>query len=102
MDLPVWQALHEELAASGFVVITVAMDSGGAILIADGGNSVLRRVLPSGCTQLVAGVPSNPAEMPGRDGPAASATLVGPRAVYPGAGGTIYFVDDNRLRLYSP
>ena len=30
MDLPVWQALHEELAASGFVVVTVAMDSGGA------------------------------------------------------------------------
>src|SRR3989442_8581114 len=30
MDLPVWQALEEELAASGFVVITVAMDSGGA------------------------------------------------------------------------
>ena len=30
MDLPVWQALHEELAPRGFVVITVAMDSGGA------------------------------------------------------------------------
>jgi hypothetical protein len=30
MDLPVWQALEEELRASGFVVITVAMDSGGA------------------------------------------------------------------------
>ena len=30
MDLPVWQALYEELAPKGLVVITVAMDSGGA------------------------------------------------------------------------
>ncbi len=30
MDLPVWQALYEELRDQGFVVITVAMDSGGA------------------------------------------------------------------------
>src|SRR5947207_468966 len=30
MDLPVWQALHEELQERGFTVITVAMDSGGA------------------------------------------------------------------------
>ncbi len=30
MDLPVWQALYEELKERGFVVITVAMDSGGA------------------------------------------------------------------------
>jgi hypothetical protein len=30
MDLPVWQALHEQLASRQFVVITVAMDSGGA------------------------------------------------------------------------
>jgi AhpC/TSA family protein len=30
MDLPVWQALYEELAAQNFTVITVAMDSGGA------------------------------------------------------------------------
>ena len=30
MDLPVWQALYEELGDRGFVVITVAMDTGGA------------------------------------------------------------------------
>lgn len=30
MDLPVWQALYTELAAQHFMVITVAMDSGGA------------------------------------------------------------------------
>jgi hypothetical protein len=30
MDLPVWQALYEELAPKSFVVVTVAMDSGGA------------------------------------------------------------------------
>src|SRR5262245_10034758 len=30
MDLPVWQALREELAPQGFTVITVALDSGGA------------------------------------------------------------------------
>src|SRR5215471_1848987 len=30
MDLPVWQALYEELRERGLVVITVAMDSGGA------------------------------------------------------------------------
>lgn len=30
MDLPVWQALYEELCGKGFVVITVAFDSGGA------------------------------------------------------------------------
>ena len=30
MDLPVWQALHEELQERGFTVMTVAMDSGGA------------------------------------------------------------------------
>ena len=30
MDLPVWQALHTELAARNFIVITVAMDTGGA------------------------------------------------------------------------
>jgi AhpC/TSA family len=30
MDLPVWQALHEELAPRNFTVITVAMDAGGA------------------------------------------------------------------------
>src|SRR5689334_9897444 len=29
MDLPVWQALYEELRDRGLVVITVAMDSGG-------------------------------------------------------------------------
>ena len=31
MDLPVWQALYTELAARNFVVITVAMDTGGAV-----------------------------------------------------------------------
>jgi hypothetical protein len=30
MDLPVWQALYNELAPRNFVVITVAMDAGGA------------------------------------------------------------------------
>src|SRR2546428_11356403 len=30
MDLPVWQALHDELAPRGFAVITVAMDAGAA------------------------------------------------------------------------
>jgi len=30
MDLPVWQALYEELKDRGLVVVTVAMDSGGA------------------------------------------------------------------------
>src|SRR5437016_5940031 len=30
MDLPVWQALYEELAPRSFTVITVAMDAGGA------------------------------------------------------------------------
>lgn len=30
MDLPVWQALHEELGPRDFTIITVAMDSGGA------------------------------------------------------------------------
>src|SRR5216117_1585684 len=30
MDLPVWQALYEELAPRNFTVMTVAMDSGGA------------------------------------------------------------------------
>ena len=30
MDLPVWQALYTELAPRNFVVITVAMDAGGA------------------------------------------------------------------------
>jgi hypothetical protein len=30
MDLPVWQALYAELAPRNFVVITVAMDTGGA------------------------------------------------------------------------
>jgi hypothetical protein len=34
MDLPVWQALHEELAPRGLTVITVAMDSGGAADVA--------------------------------------------------------------------
>ena len=30
MDLPVWQALYTELAPKNFVVITIAMDAGGA------------------------------------------------------------------------
>jgi tetratricopeptide (TPR) repeat protein len=30
MDLPVWQALYEELRGKGFVVITLAFDSAGA------------------------------------------------------------------------
>src|SRR5436309_1845380 len=30
MDLPVWQALYEELAPCNFTVVTVAMDAGGA------------------------------------------------------------------------
>src|SRR5436309_13044906 len=30
MDLPVWQALYEELAPRNFTVVTVAMDAGGA------------------------------------------------------------------------
>jgi hypothetical protein len=30
MDLPVWQALYEELRDRNFVVITIAMDTGGA------------------------------------------------------------------------
>jgi len=34
MDLPVWQALNTELAARNFVVITVAMDTGGAADVA--------------------------------------------------------------------
>src|SRR6516165_1122839 len=29
MDLPVWQALHEELGGRGLVVVTIALDTGG-------------------------------------------------------------------------
>ena len=69
----------------------IAIDPRGALLIADTGNSRIRRVSPGGVITTIAGNGSS--GYSGDGGPATEASLSGPVGVFVTASGTIYIAD---------
>ena len=80
----------------------IAIDAGGNLYIADGGNSVLRKIATSGIISTVAG--NGTAGYSGDGGPAASAQLSFPTGVAVDSTGRIYISDrgNNAIRLLQP
>lgn len=76
----------------------VAVTADGGLLIADTGNSRIRRVAPDGTISTVAGTGPG---MGGDGGPATAARLNGPRAVTPLPGGGFLIADtgNDRVRM---
>jgi uncharacterized protein (TIGR03437 family) len=83
-------------AAQFSQVTGVAVDTGGNLYIADGGNRRIRKVDPAGIITTFAGNGSNGV---GGDGSAAiSAQLTGPADVAVDASGNVYIADGTRVR----
>ena len=69
----------------------VAVDGQGNVYVADDGDNVVRKILPSGTITTVAG--TGVAGFTGNGGPATSATLNGPTDVVLDAAGNLYIAD---------
>ncbi|SNS41888.1 NHL repeat-containing protein [Noviherbaspirillum humi] len=68
----------------------LAVDGGGNVLVADAENYLIRRIAPDGAVSTVAGSRG----LRGRsDGPAGSASLIGPHGIDVASNGDIYFTD---------
>jgi RHS repeat-associated protein len=80
----------------------VALGPDGSLIVADTGNSRIRRVGPDGVITTVAGNPD--ADVLGDGGPATAAMLTFPRSVALGADGSVYIADafDYRVRRVRP
>ncbi len=76
----------------------IAVDSEGGIIVADLRNLRIRKVDPSGLVTTIAGN----GDAGDADGPADLATLRMPTALTAAWNGTIYFVDEDRIRSISP
>ncbi|MEA3209504.1 MAG: hypothetical protein QOE70_2561 [Chthoniobacter sp.] len=74
----------------------VALAADGSVLIADSGNSRIRRVGPDGRITTIAG--SGDASSSGNGGPALQAGLAAPAGVHAGPGGQIYLEDSGQVR----
>jgi uncharacterized protein (TIGR03437 family) len=76
----------------------VAVDSGGAIYIADNGANRIRKVDSYGAITTIAG--TGQAGFSGDNGPAVQASINGPTAIKVDAAGNVYFSDsgNNRIR----
>lgn len=81
--------------------VGLALDGSGALIVADSGNSTLRRVAPDGTTSTLAGLPTVSGL---RDGPAATALFNRPESVAVQADGQIVVADaaNGVLRRISP
>ena len=79
----------------------LAVDSAGNLLVADTGNSTLRKITPTGVVTTLAGIPGNSGTA---DGPAATAQFNAPLALLIATGGTIYVADTGNhcLRTLNP
>jgi len=80
----------------------IAMDSAGALYIADSLNHRIRKIAPGGSVSTVAG--NGTAGFSGDGKPATSAQLNGPSGVAVDPSGTIYIADtnNNRIRVVTP
>lgn len=78
----------------------LAIDSSGALYIADLGNSRVREITANGTIQTVAGGGTLPATTTGQGGPATSAQLAQPRNVAIGADGSLYISDFGANQVY--
>lgn len=67
-------------------------DTAGNIYIADSANHIIRKVDPSGVISTIAGIPDNDGYT-GDDGPATSAGLDNPKALFVSSTGVIYIAD---------
>jgi uncharacterized protein (TIGR03437 family) len=75
----------------------VAVDDDGDIFIADSGNHRIRKVLPDGSIQTIAG--QGPAGYSGDGGPAADALLNNPGGLVLDGAGDLYFADTGNQRI---
>jgi hypothetical protein len=75
----------------------VAATADGAVLIADTDNNRLRRVVPDGSIQTIAGTGATRSS--GDGGPASGAALPAPTAVAAGPDGRIYVAEPYRVRV---
>ncbi len=85
----------------------VALDGAGNLYIADPGNNLIRKILPSGIVTTVAGAGYfgfATADRSGDGGPAVSAPIAGPAGVAVDGSGNIFIADhyDSRIRKVSP
>jgi hypothetical protein len=82
-------------ARFGYIEGNVAVDSRGAIYVADSGNSVIRKIEPDGRTSTYIGRVSSPVHF---DAARAKARVAWPRAVAIDPRDNIYFLDGSTLR----
>jgi sugar lactone lactonase YvrE len=75
----------------------IALDGGGNIYVADGGNNVIRRIKPDGTVTTIAG---NPLQKGDAEGDGTAAGLNNPSGIAIDANGTIYISDmgNNKIR----
>ncbi|HWW43931.1 MAG TPA: hypothetical protein VN180_02575, partial [Acidimicrobiia bacterium] len=86
-------AIHASLNSP----VRVAVDGSGDLLIADSGNSRIRRVSPSGIISTVAG--NGTRGFSGDGGPATAASLSSPDSVTTDALGNVYIADAGNQRI---
>jgi uncharacterized protein (TIGR03437 family) len=77
----------------------IAVDAGGNLYIADGGNNRVRRI-SNGVITTIAG--NGSPGFSGDGGPAANALLNGPHGVTVDASGKVYVIDNARIRVLTP
>jgi len=78
----------------------VAVDTAGNVYIADYGNSLIRKMTPSGVLSTVAGIPGSSGRV---DGPGWNAQFSAPEAVTVDPVGNIFVLDgDHSIRIISP
>lgn len=78
----------------------MAIDGAGNLVVADTGNTTLRKVTPAGVVTTLAGTPGTGDDM--ADGSGAAAHFRGPSKVAVDRAGNMYVLDIGRLRKVSP
>ena len=89
----------EALFSSSF---TIGPGVGSEVVVADAGSRVVRRVDARQRVSTLAGVPSDRPRFDSSDGPVATARLSFPRQALASADGSLWIVDQLRLRLLGP
>lgn len=76
----------------------VVIDSSGNLYVADTGNSVVRKITPTGSVSTIAGLPGQPGSS---DGPTNTALLSYPTGIAIDTSGNLYLSESNRIRKVS-